>query len=181
MSRARTATLAAAMLLAWLVAGACRSEAPAAPEPAPEVEDTQAVVETPAPARKSVRMFDRDGALLPSDEFIAGVQMPRGIELFRRAGKVHVYRTRVPTETVLRYFGPILITGKVERRGTGALYRQASVRGAEINPTKVDVSITDTGNGWTRISVTELPPTPAYAPPEDETRLRAREEFQRLD
>ena len=181
MSRTRTAALVAATLLALLAAGSCRSEAPAAPAPVPEADQTQAVVEAPAPARRSVRVYDRDGALLPSDEFIAGVRMPRGIELFRRAGKVHVYRTRVPTETVLRYFGPILITGKVERLGTGAVYRQASVRGAEINPTKVDVSITGGSNGWTRISVTELPPTPAYAPPEDETRLRAREAFQRLD
>jgi len=82
---------------------------------------------------------------------------------------------------VLSYFGPMLVTGKVERQGKGAVYRTASVRGAEVSPTKVDVSILDIGNGLTRVSITELPPPPAYPPPKTETLQRARRDFKRLD
>jgi hypothetical protein len=92
-----------------------------------------------------------------------------------------VYRIQAPIAKVLNYFGPMLITGKVERQGKGAVYRNASVRGGEVNPTKVDVSILEIGSRLTRVSITELPPPPAYPPAQSETLQRARRDFQRLD
>jgi hypothetical protein len=128
-----------------------------------------------------VRNYDPQGKLLPSDDYIIGIRLPRGTEVYREDGLQHVYRIQAPIDKVLAYFGPMMITGKVERRGKGAIYKRASVRGAEVNPTKVDVSILEVGNSLTRISVTELPPPPRHAPNVDRTKAAAQQSFRRLD
>jgi hypothetical protein len=127
------------------------------------------------------RNYDVEGRLLPSDDYVAGVRLPRGAQSFREDGLQHVYRIRAPIEKVLAYFGPMMVTGNVERRGKGAVYKLASVRGAEISPTKLDVSILEVGSGMTRISITELPPPPQYIPSSDETKAAARDSFRMLD
>ena len=129
----------------------------------------------------TMRMFDSEGRLLPSDDYIVGIRLPRGAELFREDGVLHVYRIRARIDAVLAYFGPMMITGNVERRGKGSVYKQASVRGAEVNPTKVDVSILEVGSRLTRISVTELPPPPRYIPSAEQTKAAAKEAFRTLD
>ena len=107
--------------------------------------------------------------------------MPRGAELYRREELTHIYRLRAPIDKVLAYFGPMMVTGNVERRGKGAVYKRASVRGAEISPTKVDVSIIDVGNSMTRISITELPPPPKHVPSAAETKAAAQRDWRTLD
>jgi len=119
--------------------------------------------------------------LLASDDYVVGIRLPRGAQLFREDELRHVYRIRAPIDKVLAYFGPMMVTGNVERRGKGAVYKRASVRGAEVNPTKVDLSILDVGSSITRISVTELPPPPKYVPSSDQTKSAAKESFRRLD
>ena len=128
-----------------------------------------------------VRNYGPQGELLPSDEYVVGIRLPRGAELFRESELEHVYRILAPIDKVLAYFGPMMITGNVERRGKGAVYKRASVRGAEVNPTKVNVSILEVGNRLTRISVTELPPPPKHVPSSDQTKAAAKESFRRLD
>jgi hypothetical protein len=167
-------------LITAVLVASCRSEPAKAPAPAPSAERTAANEREPA-QEEVVHIFDVNGALIPSDEFLVGIRLPRGLELFRQEPTRHTYRIRAPIHKVLAYFGPMLITGKVERQGKGAVYRQASVRGAEVNPTKVDVSILDIGDGLTRVSITELPPPPAYPPPQEETLKRAKRQFERLD
>lgn len=127
------------------------------------------------------RRFDGEGRLLPSEDWVAGVRLPRGSELFREDGLQHVYRIRAPIDKVLAYIGPMMVTGNVERRGKGAVYKRASVRGAEINPTKVDVSILEVGSSMTRISVTEVPPPPREVPSSAQTEAAASEAFRYLD
>ncbi len=169
------------LLASSLLAVSCRSEpAPSPPPPPAAPTHVEPADDLPKP-EEIVYIYDASGALIPSDDFVVGVRLPRGLELFREGEGLHVYRIRAPIGKVLSYFGPMLITGKVERQGKGAVYRTASVRGAEVNPTKVDVSILDIGNGLTRVSITELPPPPAYPPPPQETLQRARRDFQRLD
>lgn len=126
-------------------------------------------------------VYDTKGALRPSDKFVVGIQLPLGLEPFHEENLMHVYRIRAPIRKVLAYFGPMLVTGRVERQGQGAVYRTASVRGAEMSPTKVDVSILDIGNGLTRVAITELPPPPAYPPAETEVRQQAVRDFRLLD
>jgi hypothetical protein len=139
--------------------------------------------EAGAEAAKSapVRKYDPQGRLLPSDDYVAGIRLPRGAQMFREDELHHVYRIRAPIDKVLAYFGPMMITGNVERRGKGAVYKRASVRGAEVNPTKVDVSILEVGSTMTRISVTELPPPPEYIPSSDQTKAAAQKSFRMLD
>lgn len=128
-----------------------------------------------------VRNYDVEGRLLPSDQYVAGVRLPRGCELFVESDLRHVYRVRAPIDKVLAYLGPMMITGNVERRGKGAIYKRASVRGAEMSPTKLDVSVLDVGSSMTRISITELPPPPSYVPSAEETKAKARDSWRTLD
>ena len=127
--------------------------------------------------------YDPEGKLLPSDEYIIGLRLPRGTKLYREDRLQHVYRIQAPIEKVLAYLGPMLITGSVERRGKGAIYKRASVRGAEVNPTKIDVSILEIGHSLTRISVNEIPPPPPpeHTPSPDRTRSAAQQSFRTLD
>jgi len=169
-------------ILALCVALAgCTSEAERG---AQTVRSDAPVKETATEAPKQepmIRNYDPQGKLLPSDDYIVGIRLPRGAELSRDAGLQHVYRIQAPIGKVLAYFGPMMITGNVERRGKGAVYKRASVRGAEVNPTKVDVSILEVGNRLTRISVTELPPPPKHVPSSDHTKAAAQQSFRMLD
>ena len=133
--------------------------------------------------KTNARRFDAEGRLLPSDDYIVGIRLPRGAELYREDGLLHVYRIRAPIAKVLAYIGPMMVTGSVERRGKGAIYKRASVRGAEVNPTKVDVSILEVGSNATRISIMELPPPPPreHVPSADQTKAAAQESFRMLD
>jgi hypothetical protein len=135
----------------------------------------------PAKAPPITLNYGAQGELLPSDDYVVGIRLPRGAELFRESELEHVYRILAPIDKVLAYFGPMMITGNVERRGKGAIYKRASVRGAEVNPTKVNVSILEVGSSLTRISVTELPPPPKHVPSSDHTKAAAKESFRRLD
>ncbi len=171
--------LMALVLTATLCGCSPRSEAPASEaSTAPDDETATATEDKPS---RPLRRFDAQGRLIPSDEYIAGIALPRGAELFRADEVTHVYRIRAPIDKVLAYLGPMMITGKVERRGKGAVYRRASVRGAEVNPTKVDVSITEIGSNLVRIAVTELPPPPTHVPSSDHTKAAARQTWRTLD
>lgn len=148
---------------------------PEAPAPA-QTEAVEAEPPTLPP-----RIFDAEGKLFASGEYVAGVPLPRGVELSRADELNHVYRIRAPIDKVLAYFGPLMITGNVDRQGKGAVYRRASVKGAEVNPTKVDVSILEVGSSLVRIQITELPPPPKYAPTADQTKAAARDSWRVLD
>lgn len=168
-------------LAALVTLAACKSK----PAPSPSEPPREAPREEAATQRvKSLppeRIIDPQGRLIPSDEYIVGIRLPRGTELFREDDLLHIYRVRAPIDKVLAYFGPMMITGNVERRGSGAIYKGASVRGAEVNPTKVDVSIVELGGHLTRVAVTELPPPPKHKPSSDRTKAAATESFRMLD
>ena len=171
-----------AALLVWLfplVTGCSNERATEASEQAEAATDR--AEENQAEKNAITRNYDVEGRLLPSDQYVAGVRLPRGAELFFESDLRHVYRIRTPIDKVLAYFGPMMITGNVERRGKGAIYKRASIRGAEVSPTKVDVSILEVGSSMTRISITELPPPPAYIPSADQTKAAARDTWRRLD
>jgi len=166
-----------------LTLAGCRSKPAQEGQSGPsEAAQEQAKAES-ATRSTSSRRFDAEGRLLPSDDYIVGIRLPRGAELYREEGLLHVYRVRAPIGKVLAYIGPMMITGSVERRGKGAVYKRASVRGAEVNPTKVDVSILEVGSNTTRISIMELPP-PArreQVPSVDRTKAAAQDSFRMLD
>lgn len=166
-------------LAAAVAACTSRTESPTPQGGAAPAAEREAAEEQES--KRPLRAFDVEGRLIPSDEYIAGIRLPRGVELFRADEVTHVYRIRAPIDKVLSYIGPMMITGNVERRGKGAVYKRASVRGAEVNPTKVDVAITEVGSNLVRIAVTELPPPPAHAPSADHTKAAARNTWRTLD
>jgi hypothetical protein len=176
MRRRRLAALALLLTLAG-----CASERTARDERGKEASGTEAGATETLKKQPLMRNYDAQGRLLPSDDYVAGIRLPRGAQLFREDELLHVYRIQAPIEKVLAYFGPMMITGNVERRGKGAVYKGASVRGAEVNPTKVDVSILEVGSSLTRISVTELRPPSAHIPSSDQTKAAARENWRMLD
>jgi hypothetical protein len=168
--------------LAFATAAAACTSDPDRETPRPEqASSAEAEPAGDAAPKRPPRKFDVEGRLIPSDEYIAGIRLPRGAELFRADEVNHVYRIRAPIDKVLAYIGPMMITGNVERRGKGAIYKRASVRGAEVNPTKVDVSITEIGSNLVRIAVTELPPPPVHIPSTDQTKAAARDTWRTLD
>ena len=167
--------------LALLVALAACSSKSKAPDQPTVVQPNEEVAATEVRTPRPPRVFDVEGRLIPSDEYILGIRLPRGVELFRADEMTHVYRMRAPIKKVLAYFGPMMMTGNVERRGKGAVYKRASVRGAEVSPTKVDLSILEVGSNLVRISVTELPPPPTHIPPATETKAVARDTWRTLD
>ena len=175
----RRLQLLALALLAMLAS--CTSQPEGGGERGHADSPSEIAGEQPAKRPTVTRNYDAKGGLLPSDDYVVGIRLPRGAELFRESKLEHVYRILAPIDKVLAYFGPMMITGNVERRGKGAIYKRASVRGAEVNPTKVDVSILEVGNSLTRISVTELPPPPKHVPSSDQTKAAAKESFRRLD
>jgi hypothetical protein len=170
--------LSSLVLLAVIAGCTSKSKAPDQPVGVTPAEKAE---EAAAPKQRPPRIFDVEGRLIPSDEYVVGIRLPRGVELFRADEVNHVYRMRAPIDRVLAYFGPMMITGNVERRGKGAVYKRASVRGAEVNPTKVDLSILEIGSNLVRISVTELPPPPTHIPGASHTKAAARDTWRTLD
>jgi hypothetical protein len=166
------------LFVAMLTACSSKRQAPSEP---PTAAPAQQQAEGEAPKPRPPRVFDVDGRLIPSNEYVAGVRLPKGVELFRVDELTHVYRMRAPIDRVLAYFGPMMITGNVQRRGKGAVYRRASVRGAEMNPTKVDLSIVEVGSNLVLITFTELPPPPEHVPGESQTKAAARSTWRMLD
>ena len=125
-------------------------------------------------------LYDAEGQLRESDEVIAGLPLPRGLELDRHAGRRHVYRTSLSRAKLAAYFGPRLFTGAVDRvGGDGAIYRAATVQGARGSAVRLDVSILPIG-GRTRVEVFELPPLPVN-PPSPEEMAREAAELERAE
>ncbi len=171
------------LAIAITLLSACSSEprTEEAPTSTPDSDTTVATQEREPEKALPPRIFDADGKLYPSKEYAGGVAMPVGVELFRADELTRVYRIRAPIDRVLEYFGPRLMTGNVQRIGDGAVYKRASVKGAEVNPTKIDVSILEIGSNLVRIQIREIPPGPEYAPSASQTKSAARDQWRMLD
>ncbi len=158
-------------LLALLLAGCGQGGEPPPPAPPPP----------PSPAAPEARaepgggpLYDAQGELLPSGEVVAGLALPRGLQPVLTSDREHVYRTKVSLQRLQRYFGPRLLTGKVEPLGGGVVYREAVARDARGAKVKLDVKLVP-GAAGTRVEIVELPPSPPKPPPLEELERRARE------
>ena len=132
----------------------------------------------PGPPPRS--LFGANGELLPSDEVVAGLALPRGIEDLRHDGRQHVFYMGVAVARVQGYFGPRLVTGEVERVGDGAVFRRAVPRDARGGVVRMDVSITPVSRQRTRVEIREIPPAP-HAFDEDATRRQLERDMRRWD
>jgi hypothetical protein len=147
------------LVAALLVQGACGdtndTAAPARPASAEQPRGAAPGAPPPEPT------MGADGALLPSNEKVAGLTLPRGLEPVHEADGTHRYTTSAPIEKVLAYFGPRLFTAEVERVGDGAIYRHARPLEARGSVVLLDVSVLGTSRGQVRVEVREAPPPPA--------------------
>jgi hypothetical protein len=116
-----------------------------------------------APAPEHDELYDAQGMLRESDEVIAGLPMPRGLELHFREDRRHVFHARVPARDLLRYFGPRVITGEVTELGEGAVYRNGVPRGVKGGVVRLDVAIRPTNRG-AQVEIFEIPPMPESPP-----------------
>jgi hypothetical protein len=119
--------------------------------------------------------YGPDGELRESDQVIAGLPLPMGLERTHGEDRRHVYRTDLPLRALQRYFGPRLLTGQVDRMGRGAVYRGAVPRGVQGGAVKLDVSILPVTSG-TRVEIVEIRPPPESPPTVEELRRWARDQ-----
>jgi hypothetical protein len=113
--------------------------------------------------------YDEEGELRESDDHVSGLVLPVSLEPLVTEDRRHVYTTSVPMTKVLRYFGPRLVTGRVDpRAGGGASYRDALPQGATGSYIHVDVTITPIPGPATRVEIEELLPPPTTPPTEQE-------------
>jgi hypothetical protein len=65
--------------------------------------------------REKRQVYDAEGNLIPSGEVVAGVELPRGLELYRSFDGEWYYRTRkIRSEDLVRYFKARLFTGQID-------------------------------------------------------------------
>lgn len=155
-----------ALAALFALASACGGEAASS-----EAELIVAAPVDPAQIREPgpPPIFGEDGELLPSEETVAGLVLPRGCTATLEEGRRHVYAVRAPMAKVQAYFGPRLYTTHVEERGPTLVYLDAVPNDASGAAVHMDVFISPSSAGGVRVEVRELPPAVATAPPEAET------------
>jgi hypothetical protein len=156
------------------VALSCGNDAPS-PEPKGPSEVER--YERSVGSARGPQLYGPDGDLLPSDEMIAGLKLPRGLEPVFEEGRDHTYETTVPLAKVQRYFGLRLMTGDVRRMGDRSVFKAAEPRNVVNSEAKIDVTIQPHGTRKVRVRITELPGTPQNPVPEAETRRRAQQDL----
>jgi hypothetical protein len=124
-----------------------------------------------AERREATRVQDASGAMIASEERVAGIVLPRGLKLRLGAARQWYYETSVPIEAVRAYFGPRLKTvAVIQSAGDAVTYQEAEpsdTPGAE----RVSVRIAPLPNrrGITEITI-RLPPL--ARPPNSEAEAR---------
>jgi hypothetical protein len=128
----------------------------------------------PPPAPLGSELYGPDGRLRESDERIAGLILPRGLIPAPALGsdRRHVFYSDVPLDKVLRYFGPRLLTGNVERRGASVTYHRATPREARGALIELDVRVEPvSGNHPVYVEIRERStPTQSAVVTEDDVR-----------
>jgi hypothetical protein len=136
------------------------------PEPASVVEKRA----------KEPPLYDENGMLLPSDQAVAGLRLPRGLRLRRIFLRRWVYETRVPLDKLNIYFGPLLYGGAVSALGKRTSYESAKLRSDRTGLMKLDLTIRPlpTDKGVNLVDIREVPrPVRSKDPPLEAVRKQA--------
>ncbi|MCB9666517.1 MAG: hypothetical protein H6715_00120 [Myxococcales bacterium] len=159
-------------LCVTLVSGACQSEnsAPRATPP-PKRVTSQKPIAVPQDL-----LFNAKGELVESEDSVAGLKLPRGLRLLRRADRLAVYETSLPMEKIQRYFGPRLFTGEVEQQGQRVIYRAAIPKGVKGGVVKLDVRLYPAANGQHRVEIRKLRPMPQSPLPDPKVQALLKEQ-----
>jgi hypothetical protein len=101
-----------------------------------------------------VALVDDKGNLLESDQKVAELTLPRGIELLKE--REHLWRytsNRVTLKQLDEYFATRLFTAEIDRRFTGQVtYLRAHIKAAPKAP-RVNVTITPRDDQSTRVDL----------------------------
>lgn len=178
MSRLCQAISLSHFVLAGLVGG-CGDE----PSRTDESGEAADIVEPiPEPVVEPPPSPDRgpDGALLPSDMFVGGLQLPRGLRRVAVDGRSHYFEGSYVPELYVDYIGRRVFTGTVERlEGGGARYVEATARNARGSAVVMDILISPGAAGTTVMTIHERPPAPENPPTEAEAFEALRRELER--
>jgi len=170
MRTARTFVTKALLTASLVAACSCSRDEPVRGPEARAREQARAPVVRPLPDP----LYGPSGELLESNRRVAGLQLPRGLEVTREEGRRHIYHHGASVRTVQAFFGTRLVTGAVDPIGDGAVYREATPRGVRGGIVKLDVTITPSSHGGTRVEIVEIPPAPRTLPSEAEVRAQLR-------
>jgi hypothetical protein len=157
------------LVACWVSAGCNAPASYDAPVQLPvQVHDPKA--DKPA----ALQLYDADGRLLPSDEVVAGLPLPRGLRFRSEQAGTRIYTSYVPLEKLQGYFGPRLITGKVKHGGGAITYVAAVPADARGGVVQLDVRLGANLSrpGLSFVELREIPPTPENPPSEAEIRSK---------
>jgi hypothetical protein len=122
------------------------------------------------------KLVDDDGELIPSDQTVAGIVMPRGLGEVRTVeNRFYFTSSRVPFEALDRYFAKRLFTGQIERPSPDSVaYLGANIKG---NPRAMKVSVRISrivgSEGNCEIFIQQaIPAPPVMGVPETQAKLR---------
>ena len=105
------------------VVGACGDD----PSPPPAETSRQRLLtprnltEERKQLRARARVADAEGRLLPSEQRVAGIVLPRGLREVRKRDNTWYFHSRASLEALQAYFGPRLLTGQVDLGGRGTV------------------------------------------------------------
>jgi len=164
-----------------LLLAACGGDDEGSPDGVEVIVDRAPEREEPRSPRGDDR-FDENGDLLESDERVAGLILPRGMSPEPSVDRQRTFSTRVSHQKVLRYVGPRLQTGEVERHGDVVIYRNAVARDARGAQVHMDVRVMPVPTGGTQLIITEYEPLPTEEVRDPEALIRRfNEELRTLD
>lgn len=120
------------------------------------------------------RVFDAEGALLPSNNFAAGVQLPRGLHEVRSGGGAFYYNTRASLAALRAYFGPRLVTGEIKTGGRGTVtYVNATTRGdKQGHVVSVRIGPAPANPRESQVYIREVPRNPIKFPSEAQVKAQ---------
>lgn len=95
----------------------------------------------PPPTRRRSQLYDEKGNLLPSEEKVAGIILPRGMKLKHKFLRGRIYETRVPLNKLHWYFQPRIQGGTIKRAGERTTYVAALPRDRRGAFKRIDLSI----------------------------------------
>lgn len=153
-------------------------------------EDQRRALLTPSDYRQKLQeeegkrqLVDDDGELIPSDQTVAGLLMPRGLGDVRAVeNRYYFTSSRVSFEALDRYFAKRLFTGRIERESPDSVaYIGANIK-ADPKALKVNVRISrivGSENSCEVFIQQSIIPPPVKGVAETQARLREEDKFAR--
>lgn len=107
----------------------------------PEVAQRKALLRPDDVQRRRVeelerrRIFDPQGELIASGERVAGLELPKGLELYRELDREHFLQApRITLPQLERFFAPRLEPASITRTATSVAFERARIKDSPASP-----------------------------------------------